>query len=65
MSKAILVAIIIFVSGCLGMVIGLEFLGGYTELAYLLQLLLWVHLSFISTKRRNKLQIYIRIFKRG
>lgn len=65
MSKAILVAIIIFVLGCLGMVIGLEFLGGYTELAYLLQLLLWVHLSFISTKRRNKLQIYIRIFKRG
>lgn len=65
MSKAILVAIITFVLGCLGMVIGLEFLGGYTELAYLLQLLLWVHLSFISTKRRNKLQIYIRIFKRG
>lgn len=65
MSKAILVAIITFVLGCLGIVIGLEFLGGYTELAYLLQLLLWVHLSFISTKRRNKLQIYIRIFKRG
>ena len=65
MSKAIVAAIIIFVLGCLGIVIGLEFLGGYTELAYLLQLLLWVHLSFISTKRRNKLQIYIRIFKRG
>lgn len=65
MSKAILAAIITFVLGCLGMVIGLEFLGGYTELAYLLQLLLWVHLSFISTNRRNKLQIYIRIFKRG
>ena len=31
MGKAILAAIATFVLGCLGMVIGLEFLGGYIE----------------------------------
>ena len=35
MSKAILAAIITFVLGCLGVVIGLEFFDGYTELGLL------------------------------
>lgn len=36
MGKAILAAIATFVLGCLGMVIGLEFLGGYIEFGLLI-----------------------------
>ena len=59
MSKAILAAIITFVLGCLGVVIGLEFFGGYTELGLLVAVaVMGAFIIYFNEKKKYIANLY-------
>ncbi len=53
MGKAILAAIVTFIAGCLGMVVGLEILGGWVEFGLLIAIaVMGAFIIYFNGKRK-------------